>query len=271
MPNAWVESYHQTNETEVLDNSGAKIHDLISCEQGAGIEVDKELHPVLWDRLLTTSAREILVNINYTRPGSWGHLDYLDTTRLDYYHLYGGTYLSGEGVFSQVRDLSNGTLSVAEQVMNISLAPLPLRISNVASTGCNISSLYKFYNSAGTLLTLRAEASGTYVQLYYSYSGGLESQIPIADTQATLLLIEAVDGGVLITEEYTNPSPILVPTDLTLAANLSVAAVAVMGNSDPSTPTAHTTLHRDSTKAYMPNMPRETGSPAPWKVIADAT
>jgi len=51
MPSEWIESYHQTNETEILDNNGVKIHDYISCEQGAGVEVDAEKHPVLAEKL----------------------------------------------------------------------------------------------------------------------------------------------------------------------------------------------------------------------------
>jgi len=51
LPSEWINSYHQTNETEILDNDGVKIHDYISCEQGAGVEVDKNTHPELWEKL----------------------------------------------------------------------------------------------------------------------------------------------------------------------------------------------------------------------------
>jgi len=47
MPSEWINSYHQTNETEILDNDGVKIHDLIE----EGQTFDENAYPVLFARL----------------------------------------------------------------------------------------------------------------------------------------------------------------------------------------------------------------------------
>ena len=47
----WIGNIKLTGETEILDNDGTKIHDLIPCNQGAGVLVDVEVYPVLWDKL----------------------------------------------------------------------------------------------------------------------------------------------------------------------------------------------------------------------------
>jgi len=47
MPNEWINSYHQTNETEILDNDGVKIHDLIE----EGQTFDENVYPVLFAKL----------------------------------------------------------------------------------------------------------------------------------------------------------------------------------------------------------------------------
>ena len=51
MPDNWIGHIKLTSETEVLDAKGEKIHGLIPCDQGADVEVDKALYPVLWDKL----------------------------------------------------------------------------------------------------------------------------------------------------------------------------------------------------------------------------
>ena len=50
MPDNWIGTILLTGETEV-SVGGEKVHDLISCDQEAVVEVDKALYPVLWDKL----------------------------------------------------------------------------------------------------------------------------------------------------------------------------------------------------------------------------
>ena len=47
MPSEWIDSYHQTNETEIRDNAGVKIHDYI--EQGQSF--DENDYPILFAEL----------------------------------------------------------------------------------------------------------------------------------------------------------------------------------------------------------------------------
>ncbi len=54
MSDNWINRRLLTNETEILDSKGNKIHDLIPCNQGAGVPVDKDTHPVLWGKGVTT-------------------------------------------------------------------------------------------------------------------------------------------------------------------------------------------------------------------------
>ena len=51
MPDNWIGNIKLTGETEILDNDGTKIHDLIPCKQGAGVPVDKEVYPLLYSKL----------------------------------------------------------------------------------------------------------------------------------------------------------------------------------------------------------------------------
>ena len=47
MPSEWIESYHQTNEIEIRDNAGVKIHDFIE----EGQTFDENVYPVLFAKL----------------------------------------------------------------------------------------------------------------------------------------------------------------------------------------------------------------------------
>lgn len=52
MPDNWIGRIYITDEVEVtIIGTDEKIHDLISCAQGTGVTVDQELHPILWDKL----------------------------------------------------------------------------------------------------------------------------------------------------------------------------------------------------------------------------
>ncbi len=51
MPNNWIGRIYLTDETELLDADGAKIHDLIPCDQGASVPVNTGTHPVLASKL----------------------------------------------------------------------------------------------------------------------------------------------------------------------------------------------------------------------------
>lgn len=51
MPDNWIAAIKLTDEDAIYDHDGKKIHDLISCEQGDGVEVDENTHHVLWGKL----------------------------------------------------------------------------------------------------------------------------------------------------------------------------------------------------------------------------
>ncbi len=51
MPDAWIGTIRLTNETEILDDKGVKIHEYVSCDQGAGVAVDILTHPSLHTKL----------------------------------------------------------------------------------------------------------------------------------------------------------------------------------------------------------------------------
>lgn len=50
MPSNWIGRILLTDQTELTIGEN-KVHDLIPCNQGAGVVVDKGLHPVLWEKL----------------------------------------------------------------------------------------------------------------------------------------------------------------------------------------------------------------------------
>ena len=110
MPNEWINSYRQTNEIEVLDSNGIKMHDYISCEQGAGVPVDKELHPELWSKLGgTDSCAYDVTDVSILTSSTSHQLKWLFTTATALYATSNGwlvefvnnewvdiTYLQGE-------------------------------------------------------------------------------------------------------------------------------------------------------------------------------
>lgn len=51
MPNNWIARPLLTSQTEIATSTGVKLHDLIPCDQGAGVLVDPQTHPVLYSKL----------------------------------------------------------------------------------------------------------------------------------------------------------------------------------------------------------------------------
>lgn len=61
----WINRRLLTDAAAIYDDEGNKIHDLISCEQGDGVEVDENTHPVLWGKL-GGSSEELFVNNDFS-------------------------------------------------------------------------------------------------------------------------------------------------------------------------------------------------------------
>jgi len=51
MPNNWINRRYLTAETEIINDEGEKIHDLLPLNQGDSVLVDPLIHPVLHRKL----------------------------------------------------------------------------------------------------------------------------------------------------------------------------------------------------------------------------
>lgn len=51
MPNNWINRRYLTNQSQIIDNEGVKIHDLLPLNQGDNVLVDPTTHPVLHEKL----------------------------------------------------------------------------------------------------------------------------------------------------------------------------------------------------------------------------
>ena len=337
MPSEWIESYHQTNETEIRDNEGVKIQDLISCEQGAGVEVNQLTYPELWDKLPKTlvGGKEILYTNNLnefnnsvacsddgtviiiadsnqntlqitTDSGdNWTtrQFDYqidpdgvacsangefvyvVDGSKISLYSDYGATvvreqdFVAGSGDAVDVSVNSDNTV-----VMVIADVGEIRRSTNGAVTWTLLGSvggdtnghrlafsdgLYGYVVGFGAAIKVTSDGGYTWTTSSATFPASL-SDVACDRTGQFVAVTTGTNNQVFLSSDYgDNFTAFAAVADYCRGIAMTTGAEAIFVGTQNTNNLQKIT--EPLTVAYVPNMPRETGSPTPWKVVADAT
>lgn len=279
MPDNWIGHIRLTNETEIVNSQGEKIHDLIPCDQGAGVEVDKDMYPVLWEKLrLATHYKESIIT---SYPISE------DTSNQRGFTSDGvNIWLSTATVRALYRYDLEGIL--------LKSVSLPLNIQGLTVLGDH---LYGVVASSGGDRLWEIDKNTLSTVNNYSIPGTNPSSIA---TDGTYLYIGCRDTSDV--RKYTLSGELVEVVYPSHLGTLSYFAGEFLGNGQKilnsaweavGTVDAKTSRvfirHGDGSQtlgvggdntitvgvlvalSYLPNMPRPEGSSHPYKIVADAT
>ena len=291
MPTNWIGNIKLTGETEILDNDGTKLHDLIPCNQGAGVLVDKELYPVLASKLPKVLVGEGAL---LTSSASWA------------------TGLATAGDTIWVIDRSNklaiaydlGGVPAPDRNISLSNVPLPYKAfctesalwilddssgtsgtyyeygfngayvgSHFISGGRAISGtwdgthfwLYHQYINNGTLRQYDSNWVHTGVSHTFSFTAGESSAIANDFTSTEYILITDSGGANVFKVDK------LTGTEIATAVNYSAFDMASSVDKLYMLGGSNTPVKQWGASANVPNMAAPAGSPHPYKIIADKT
>jgi len=301
MPYNWIDMIKLTDETEILDNNGVKIHDYISCEQGAGVGVDKNTHPELWEKLggelasrFVDTSGDILILWGGVLPpdplpphtgvsttdvlgvvgrfrsgGSTGDFEVLLDGDTGYNFVRqpkaGGTYTKKNNVLEYFTPtipntgdfgvFSMDVLPVAGDIQILRMGDL--RVDIKMSSGSVIvtdgSSVYTASFTSGNHVVISITYSGAGEVFWAHVDGKYQGEVVIPLTWTVEVGQENLTGRV---HEYYN---VFMTTRNHIIYTNEDYVVTDYGNE----------VYSLGYTPYVPDMPRVTGSTAPWKVIAD--
>jgi len=297
MPNEWINSYHQTNETEILDNDGVKIHDYISCEQGAGVEVDKNTHPELWEKLGGASGdphyASLIMGIGRgkvlngaTLDGYYGRiLNQKGAVTDDIFKNSGsgelsvGTFNDGNNI--GFRLLSGGGLNVGTMEWLIGVP------EGSQAWDCYVAGEWNLLAGANRirLSAFGLELTGFIDSSPVPFPAGTSGFVHISLTATSTLRELALHIGgkyikTLEVDASSDKGPLAFNISDFQGANKSydrtlkyiriyTPSTTLYSEGVDFTPYQLEDLPQEAFTPNIPSMPRVVGSPAPWKVIAD--
>ena len=288
MPDNWIGRILLTGESEVII-AGEKVHDLIPCDQGAGVPVDELTYPVLYSKL--SSPLNIGLTLKDPMP-----LYYLNAELKDDADVVEGS--NGELVIDNDSS-SNGTFTTIEygNVLSYDLTP-HVDVSKGFTMWCNVRmeaneacdfTLWDSNGNGSADIIMCFLAVTNYNSVFYAINpsgssatsddtywvNGSDNAIVMGyDPETNKGFIYTIISGVVkSTIEVTPPSAWardavrLSIGDSIFSSYAGEVKVSNLGF-------ANSALSQEEVLSYLyesnlPNMTRPAGSPYPYKVIAD--
>ena len=233
MPENWINSHIETNETEILDNNGVKIHDLLLDD---GSTYDTALYPVLFSKSGSATLQNITTTPNSPAPwkviadatkyfdrddttkrenlitakvGAESFADYLnfENTLMDGWATRYGNTLTPTSPHDILITAQNGRAlnTVAKEFAFSEIKPLLLMTAHAAKN------MAGFHSVVGTVEFLDAgdnpvftfvtssEITGS-VELYYKIGGGSDVLIPTSGVEFYSTDVSITNTGVSVVD-----------------------------------------------------------------------
>ncbi len=281
MPDSWIGTIRLTNETEILDDNGVKIHDYISCDQGVGVVVNSNTHPVLAGKLPVTSSGDILQEgeregLSVCYSGGDYLKSYLDFSNPSAPHnttRYGNTYAKGIGVFEQKRANPplHSTTNIVLTDLNVSELTYPLIVEGgiEGGAGNDVNGYIEWFRGGTSILRLRTwNSDNSNTVFFYRLEGAGEVWTIDPAISNKEVLVEVVGNKVRLSPQ--GGSVLLLDADLSTADSVKVHCQTDSTSTDNTRAGAWFAVDRSISGTEIPNIPTPTGSPCPYKIIADA-